>query len=696
HNIPPLTSFILLDEPVEDIDQILAQEKENSLKTWIYATGIDVDIHPQTSGQWDTIPELGFVWRIGIAADNALSLNLLIRNYHLQEGMLLHVYDSNQTSVFSFDTRNNNRDNVLSVASIPENMVIIEWNIPTHQKAGSPFMISNVGYGFRSPSPSGIVSLAAGSCNVDINCITGNHWQREKRSVVHMQIPFKDNYGKIKTQTCSGVLVNQTSDIKKPYILTAGHCVYDDDMAAGTVFSFGYEKIACNDLLSPPISKTIHGSTLIAYKHELDFALLELNTDIPDAYRPFYAGWNRSDNAPSSGIGIHHPRGDVKKISVENDPLETATFKDIGLVCDDNAHWWVKIWDVGTTEDGSSGSPLFDKNHLMVGTLTGGDARCTNPINDYYSKFNTQWNKYNLPEESLKTWLDPENTGTNLLYGYDPIASFEDECDTLSHIGNNEKKVVVPSDKWGVLTGHNNKTWTGFAEKFKNDTIAKIIGLEADIAEVYSKGSQVRFSIWTGDEFPTREVWALDTVISAEYRNYPMQMYLNRTVELTEDFFIGYSIGYAAIDTFALYQSVKRPYEGISALYVEEGGIWKPLSEETPPTYASLGIHAIGQFGKIKEEPGWNLSSQDLRVIFQPGNDVVFIYIENPQGSAVVECFDLSGRKMPVNELSRYFVMHNETLYLQVEISTGNLPYGMYIIRSKDQNKKQSGKFIRL
>ncbi len=71
-------------------------------------------------------------------------------------------------------------------------------------------------------------------------------------------------------------------------------------------------------------------------------------------------------------------------------------------------------------EGGSSGSPLFDANGLIVGTLTGGSSYCdaqTNP--DYYGKMYyhigiirvlTPWNR-------LKDWLDPANTGVTTLNG---------------------------------------------------------------------------------------------------------------------------------------------------------------------------------------------------------------------------------------------------------------------------------------
>jgi hypothetical protein len=75
---------------------------------------------------------------------------------------------------------------------------------------------------------------------------------------------------------------------------------------------------------------------------------------------------------PQSAVGIHHPSGDIKKISFENQPLISTTFGS----CPPNSHWGVTDWDLGVTEGGSSGSPLYDQNHLIIGQLHGGASAC--------------------------------------------------------------------------------------------------------------------------------------------------------------------------------------------------------------------------------------------------------------------------------------------------------------------------------
>ncbi|MFN7015269.1 MAG: hypothetical protein ACK4ON_13470, partial [Bacteroidia bacterium] len=71
---------------------------------------------------------------------------------------------------------------------------------------------------------------------------------------------------------------------------------------------------------------------------------------------------------------------------------------------------------------GSSGSPLFDNNGRIIGQLWGGGASCsqlTSP--DYYGRLANSWNPSGSNSTNrLMDWLDPNNSGTSVLNGYDP------------------------------------------------------------------------------------------------------------------------------------------------------------------------------------------------------------------------------------------------------------------------------------
>jgi len=199
-------------------------------------------------------------------------------------------------------------------------------------------------------------------------------------------------------------------------LLTAEHCINSSSVAASAIFIFNYESELCNGT-SGPSSQTISSASLVATGGDLDFSLLELSIDPPEDYNVYFAGWNRSINPASNTVCIHHPSRDIKKISLDYDPPTTGNYGS-GFIT--NSHWWIHEWDVGTTEGGSSGSPLFDENHRIVGDLTGGYASCSYNFNDYYSKFDMSWDYYPDADQQLKAWLDPDNTGVMTLDGYEP------------------------------------------------------------------------------------------------------------------------------------------------------------------------------------------------------------------------------------------------------------------------------------
>jgi hypothetical protein len=140
-----------------------------------------------------------------------------------------------------------------------------------------------------------------------------------------------------------------------------------------------------------------------------------LKLDDKVASRPdlIFNGWNISTTPATNGVGIHHPQGDIKKISTYTRALQNDS--------DGETHWMLQWAETptnwGVTEPGSSGSPLFDQNKYIVGTLTSGYADCTHPSgHDFYGKMSYHWNKNgNTPAEQLKPWLDPDNKGVTKL-----------------------------------------------------------------------------------------------------------------------------------------------------------------------------------------------------------------------------------------------------------------------------------------
>jgi hypothetical protein len=153
-----------------------------------------------------------------------------------------------------------------------------------------------------------------------------------------------------------------------------------------------------------------------------DGLLLMLSDTIPTHYDVYYNGWDRSGNDALSGVGIHHPEGDYKKISTFDEATKSYTYKDVNITCDNNAHVNVIFKATanghGVTEPGSSGSPLFNENKLVIGTLTGGNSSCAVPRGyNIYGKISAHWDRYKSDSMHIDIWLDPLKKGVTTYNG---------------------------------------------------------------------------------------------------------------------------------------------------------------------------------------------------------------------------------------------------------------------------------------
>ncbi len=288
-------------------------------------------------------------------------------------------------------------------------------------------------YAYRDISAPGDSKGFGGSdfCEVNVSCAPeGLNFQEEKNGVVRIQIKVSGS-----GYWCTGSVINNTRNDNTPFVLTADHCAYQLGHYASTsdlnqwLFYFNYESTVCEDpAIEPPIHSMV-GAARVAQGGNKgntgsDFYLVRLNQSIPENFHPYFIGWSADDEISPAGVTIHHPEGDIKKLSTYTDPVVTESWLWNGLP----SHWkvfWTETengW--GVTEGGSSGSPLFNEEGKIIGTLTGGYAACESSGSigpdkpDFYGKFSYHWiSNGDADTAHLKPWLDPDNTGITQLNG---------------------------------------------------------------------------------------------------------------------------------------------------------------------------------------------------------------------------------------------------------------------------------------
>lgn len=416
------TPIVLM--PAFDRQLITAEDNVNDSlkdKPWRFGYKYDVNLTPKNSGLWTTLPNGDKVWRLSIICQDALTVNLILENYNLPKGAFLYLYDIDKTNrVGAYTEINNQKNGELGTELVHGQHIVIEYYEPSYIEKRGSFKISNVIHGYRSISQIQDTFIRAlnssGDCNIDVNCPLGNGWDNEIRSVAMIVVGGSG--------ICTGALVNNTCNDGTLYFLTANHCLGG---STGTwAFRFNWQSPVGTQSCAtttgsvdpgPPYDQTANGATTLVSAAASDFALLELtNMTLSDAqnWNCFYAGWDASDlTTVTQATCIHHPSGDVKKICREND----APFHSNNGGA---ATWYINQWEEGVTEPGSSGSPLFDQNHRIIGQLYGGLAACSGTVNnnqhDYYGRIGVSWNN------GLDNYLSPSACGGSSLTndGWDP------------------------------------------------------------------------------------------------------------------------------------------------------------------------------------------------------------------------------------------------------------------------------------
>lgn len=395
-----------------------------------------VDFSIQNSGVWTTLPNGDRLWQLGIECPGALSINFTFSDYWLPQGATLYVYAHDRSQkIGGFTSANNKGDGSkkrgFATGLVFSSKVVLEYYEPKEISGQGRLQLAKVVHGYRHMRVSTASNKTdafgdSGDCQVNINCAEGADWQDEKMGVALIIIDGD--------RQCTGSLVNNTSNNGALLFLTADHCLdvdgsdaVDDPNADDWSFIWDYEADACANPQNEPATPTTNGATVLANDANSDFALLLLD-ESPLALNPpvdiFFNGWSRTNNPGQGGVGIHHPSADIKKIATHN-MVPVA-----GQVFNAQTHWrvnWIQSANgFSVTEGGSSGSPLFTNQSLIIGQLHGGSAiNCNDPANDpgEYGRLDVSWNG-NANTRRLRDWLDPLNLDVQ-----DMVGGYFDACD---------------------------------------------------------------------------------------------------------------------------------------------------------------------------------------------------------------------------------------------------------------------------
>ncbi len=239
----------------------------------------------------------------------------------------------------------------------------------------------------------------SGSCEIDVTCRP--EYLDQSRSTARMIFVSGG-----KSYLCTGTLMNDMASSGTPYFLSANHCISTQAEASSLITDWFYRSASCNtSVVNPLTQRRTGGATLLYATATTDTSFMRLNDTPPAGI--VYAGSYFGSLAAGVGLaGVHHPAGDLQKLSVGSlAGFATCAGESCTVGTADSGTFLTLGWQQGVTEGGSSGSGLYytiGSKRYVVGQLYGGASSCAAPTGlDQYGRFDMAY------RNSLKQWLNP-------------------------------------------------------------------------------------------------------------------------------------------------------------------------------------------------------------------------------------------------------------------------------------------------
>ena len=469
-----LEELVSIELETPDLQRIAEEDKIKDVFSGAqrFAYPVLTNFNLKNSGSWIILEDGCRLWRLNLVLPGALSTHTIYNKFWLPDGAKFFVYNEKTQSFIGavtsefIDGTFENPESYSTGILLGEN-VTFEYYQPATVKEKPIIEISRIDYGYRfinhiidavGHSKKGDVFQNtgfdwAGWCQVNINCPEGNNWQYEKNAVARIKNVFPKG-----SSWVSGALVNNARNDYTSYFLTANHCLIDayndafdvlgNNDLKDWIFYWSYEASGCNNphFTNEPQHYSTRGATIIANDSPSDFALLKLKEDPRTlsnyGVTPYYLGWDATGSPGGhNGVCIHHPKGDIKKISTYGSiPISVIAHNNPNP----NGNFWSVVWIEtlngrhGVTEGCSSGSPLINSNRKIIGQLFGGRSQCGDDITigantwgknqpDRFGKFSVSWNANSIPQRQLKHWLAPAPSTTTVLNGI----GFTNNCNLI-------------------------------------------------------------------------------------------------------------------------------------------------------------------------------------------------------------------------------------------------------------------------
>lgn len=419
-----------LDIPRPEAPSLSKQQTATGLPVRpVLRTGAAVPLQLEVrASDWRPGDDGEAVWRLTLASADASYIGLKLEQPQLPEGTRLGLIGDNGKQRGPYSRDDLNSQGALWIPFVPGAQADLVLHAPAASTSAVQLGAAELHYGLRPLDGAARTKAQgdAGDCHNDVACPAGAGWDQSIRSTVRVLIGSQ--------LICTGVLLNNTSGDGDPLLVTADHCGIRADgdsegfPAESVVALFNFQRRECGSNENVARDDEIRGETLLYRDRESDTALIRLSEAPPADFGAVYAGWDASGSGAGSGSGVHHPSGDLKKISLFDEALQRqrVTITDGALVAPRNqeVESWEVTWSDGVTEPGSSGSGIWNPQQRLLGVLSGGTSACgsdglllgigaspEDPGPDFYGRLAVAFNNGGELGTPLRAFLDPNGSG---------------------------------------------------------------------------------------------------------------------------------------------------------------------------------------------------------------------------------------------------------------------------------------------
>lgn len=648
-----------------------------------YPNEVNIDVAKEAAA---SILEDKIIYRLLIHSDYAKSINLVFNPITLPSKAKMFLSRPDGGEIYGAYTNESFSGNVFATTPVSGDSVMIQCEVPISNADSFSAIIESVNVGFEElrllPKHG-----SASDCETDVVC---QNYGVENQSRAACLIIINGML------YCSGSLVAtyDNDEASEAYVLTSAHCLrnnmdeFDSKLANKSIFYFGYSSSVCETSIIGSYEKSVSGSDVASSHPSKDMLLLKLSKRPPVDYMTYESGWNIELAPRGPATCIHHPNGNLMKISISDNNPYDYSYNINGL--EPNNHWLVDSWAIGITERGSSGAPLYDNNGLIIGALSGGASQCNKRGGDKFWRLNNVWDDYTSQPSKLSSVLDPLSTGIMRLNGKD---SYERRCYSLKNYDKFSEVTETYKDGYGYASGTNSIGIEEFAEKFTSDySSTEIHGVSfSPILGTYDANKPVYLRIYTGDNKPetivyesvvkiTANEFTRIGAISSNVTNWSYKenyIRLDSVVTVGNTFFVSFYTDYKDVK-FALLTASSDNHTA----YFKQNGDWE--SFETHPfgnDVGSLLINAVVRDANgsgVKNIPNGDTDDDNYITVYpNPAKDQ--IHIKCPDEIKEIKIFNSAG-KMESN-------IHG--------LDIKGLPNGIYSLEISTNKGKYHTKFIK-